>query len=406
MVSAIIQVSPIVQAGITDEVNSIQLTIDRIANEKGLFSEDLYPHIKRLAKVQLSNNDLDNAIRTFRRLQVLVHHHDGVYSAQQFESVDWLIRLHTAKGNLETVNQLQEFRYSAAQHNYPPDSAQMLEPLLKISSWYRETRQYNRSLALLQQSRHVIRQNQMARSKLILTLRSEALTRYLAGICCADQALKEVDALLTGNVDTASIAHMELSDMMFLTNKNSEAISFSNHAIASNGSTRLNWEPMFLGFSRQKDIVESYKKTLVRVSKSASNMEIIFVRSQDEPVHVNPVIIGSPVPVCRQGAANLIGPSIKRLDDFFVDVDLKIDSSGNVFDIQLKGSAPPRLQTYLRNILREAKYRPGIANNQIANETSLSFRQTFDPTRVNHGSEWGLILNFQACTLLPVGSVI
>jgi len=134
-------------------------------------------------------------------------------------------------------------------------------------------------------------------------------------------------------------------------------------------------------------------------------MEILFIKSPEKPGHAKvqaSVIVGNPVPVCRQGATNLMGVVAKRLDDFFVDVDLKIDSSGSVFDIRMNGNAPPRLQMYLGNILKEAKYRPGIENNQIANETSLSFRQIFQPTRVNHASEWGLILNFQACTLLPL----
>lgn len=390
------------------DARSIKIIIEKISNTKSPYSEDLYPHLRKLARVQLDNRQFADAIDNFRRMQNLVHRHQGVHSPLQFESIDLLAQLHTVMGNFKQVDQLQEFRFLVAQHSYPSSSSDMLEPQLRMAAWYRDTRRYKRSLLLLQESRELIRRNDLSRFKLIEALRSEALTLYLAGICCAGEPLQEADMLMIKDDDARSFTTMARNDMLYLLN-DEEAIRRSNEAIRNDEAIKANWEPKFLGFTRQSDIVKSFNKTLVLRSKANSKIEVLSIYSADYSADSDKlqsrnksVIVGDPVPVCRQGATNLIGVSAKRLGDFSVDVDLKVDRSGDVLDIQIEGNVPNRLKMYLRNILEEARYRPGIERNQIASETQISFKQTFNPTTVNARSQWGLILNFHACSLLPI----
>ena len=369
-----------------------------------ILSHDLYRQAYLLANTHLSNGNYDDAIQSLKNMQSLVHRHVGVYSPMQFESIDSLIGVYLITNNFKEANRLQLFRFDIAKRNFSSASRDMLQPLLIMANWNRRSKNYRHSLARLELAMEIIRRHQLSTNNLIDALRSQSLTLYLSGSCCADLPLREIVRLesSSGNEVGKTNAITLLTDMLFLMGRSESAIDFLNKTESKthNTSQPTRHAPVFLGFPKQLDVYDSFLDTLYFPQKVA-RMEVQFIKSPSPKPLKGSVVVGNPVPLCRQGINNLLGSTSKRLDQYFVDVKMEVTKTGHASGIKLNGNAPLKLRRYIKNVLKKAKYRPGRTDNKFAAKTTLAFHQTFSPTKLDSGSNWGLVHYSHACSLLP-----
>lgn len=377
-------------------MHELEDVIEQITTSEGPFSYSLYPHLKLLGMQEFHAARYKKAIRIFQRMQNLVHRRYGVHASQQIESVDWLVETYLATGEFDLVNRLEEFRFNVAERNFNVDSKEMLGPTWRLATWYRNTHRYERALDLYRQTKELINIQQLPQADMINALRSEALTLYLSGGCCADQPLKNVAMFNHRDQAEQAEALLQLADMLFLLGKGKEAVTWAERAAQSQPHlTARNWQPGFLGFRNQRDVSISYLKAQIPDFNKPTRQVRVYAGGKSSPG-----VIGNPLPLCRQAVSNLIGIKTRNLDRYYVDVDLTVDNTGVVVDLNLEGNAPKDLHKYLLNSLKHAVYRPSIRNSTIPDETVLSFRQTFG---ANDDLSWGSHLNMHACRLIPSG---
>jgi hypothetical protein len=126
--------------------------------------------------------------------------------------------------------------------------------------------------------------------------------------------------------------------------------------------------------------------------------ENLFNTDGNEP---DTLAMGSPVSICRSTFEQLVTGK----DDISLDVVVQVDEFGSPEKVAVSGSAPISLVNFMKDTLRESKYRPALDERGLASPGRVSFRQTFHLndamlTSAAPVSSWSNQLVAQSCHLL------
>lgn len=396
-----------------DEVRDLEREIKGIEETEGLLSPGLYAPLLRLGRDYQTAGQYERAIDIFRRMQNLVHQHDGVYSPLQTESVEFLIRTFIAAGQLEDADTQHLFLYGVAERNYEVHDVQMNVARLRLANWYRSTSRFRQALTLYEDARPIITTNG-DNLELVKLLRSEALTLYLAGRCCASRKLEVATeiAATDSNFDPQDKARvaLEYADMLQLERQRMEAQSRYLAVQSVNALKEDMSRPRYLGVPNSRSVIEAIRKLGNAFVPSRS---IMYVKPQPEggdwlatlgieKKEPLPVTIGKPVPMCSATIEDFISPKDRNsLAEYYADVTLQVDVKGRPHNITMDGNTPARLVRYLRAVLEESRYSPAIGSDGEVIEGNLVFRQTFaiepSPSLPDNLSGWNALLTSQTC---------
>ena len=111
------------------------------------------------------------------------------------------------------------------------------------------------------------------------------------------------------------------------------------------------------------------------------------------------------MPMCSQAVTEFVPARLRNeMNQFYVDVEVRVNQKGKPVDINLEGNVPKKLRRYVRRILENSRYRPAIDQQGQMNEADLVFRQTFGDTRFaidsTDISTWTAQKTITACNLL------
>jgi len=370
------------------EMQTLEARIHEQEMQDGRYSLTLYQPLRALGKFQLKYGSYEKAIDTFRRMQHITHRQYGVNTEKQLESIDLLVAGLAARKDYLAVDAQQHFQYRLANMAFAVNNPQRVSAELKLADWYRSTSRHDSALGLYQNARNSL--IDIDPNAEIRILRSEALTTYLSGKCCAaDHLSKALDVVVSNQADAAletTVALTDFNDMKLLEQPNLQT-----------DLSQKNQNAKFLGFSDSKDLLR-----LMSLTKSRDLRSDMYVDFGEQQVNGPGVsTVGYPLSMCGTTFEELVR---SHHDNLEVDVTLTVNSHGRPAQIEISGKAPGRLKRFLKDSLKLARYRTATDETGKFVASELSFRQSFDQQSLNGTSstpvnEWSQVLVAQTCQI-------
>lgn len=375
---------------------SYQKSIQIMERHQGVYAQELLTLLNNLGMLYYDSSDYDLALESFRRAQHITHRNEGVYSLGQLQFVDWITLLNIKTANTKNADTQQRFYYSINVKNYGEDNPRMLPAMNKMADWFSASGQLKEALQTYEKALVVIEKYQLAEVEKLHPLRGLSTVIYLKGSCCMAEPLAEALQIVTTNADSDHVdevdALVHLADMHMIRNKRSEAKKYYQQAWNRLGrrnplTVKLFSTPELLGVSRIEDVYEAYHrtvegrsqmgKTIYRAQNSEqASFQFAFGAERKTP---QTAVIGEPLSLCHSQALELAHTRDSQdLEQYFVDVNFTVTSEGGVRNVSLLDSnAPTRLQRYVTNTLRHARYRPTLKEGEAVETNNIKLRQTF-----------------------------
>ena len=351
-----------------------------------------------------------DAVDAIQQLQSAIHRLYGVDTIEQSESLVWLIESYGKLNRYDLVDQQQEFLFSLAVSAFDEQDSRFQYARLRLANWYLRSLRYSSALRLYDVVREWTEKDLPAYADeqpaiLLLSLRDEALTRYVSGLCCASKPLLRVHEIISESDDfdfeDKQKALQNYVNILLLERKPVEAIPLLQSLVKASVVV----SPILLGFSRPIDMEASIKRFNHRsvnwvktYSASDHSQGMAF-----ESTPLFPVVMGDPLPVCGKHLQELLrARNRRRLAELYVDVSMRIDKKGRATDVKMTGNTNARIRRYLTHVIRKSRFRPGMLATGELDPTRFEFRQVFTapaPALARDVSSWYGVLASHTCQL-------
>ena len=378
MLSVLALPQHILALNLIDHGAKLQSQIQHIIDTEGSDAPTLYRPLKQLGVHHLEQRQYQQSAEIFKSALSLMRRTSGVWAIEQQEMLQLLLQTYASLGDLNKANRLANLQHQLFAREYEPHEEPMLIASIRLADWYRNTTRYGEALNIYDEIRDLISEQEQEHL-LIGLLRREALALYLAERCCAAEKLDQVYRLMQDmpefDLSDRREAKLAAVDLAILEQKRSRVPTFGDleyHAASP---------PRILGLKRREDVRvatmerHSIHTTVIQVNDNSTS---VFPERKPRPS----VAVGSPMPMCSQAVTEFVPARLRNeMDQFYVDVDVRVNQEGKPVDINLEGNAPKKLRRYVRRILENSRYRPAIDQQGQMNEADLVFRQTFGDTR-------------------------
>jgi hypothetical protein len=351
-----------------------------------------------------------DAVDAIQQLQGAIHRLYGVDTIEQSESLVWLIESYGKLNRYDLVDQQQNFLFSLAVSSFDEQDSRFQYARLRLANWYLRSLRYRPALRLYDVVREWTEKNLPAYADeqpaiLLLSLRGEALTRYVSGMCCASKPLLRVHEIISESDDfdfeDKQKALQNYANILLLERSPVEAIPLLQ-ALAKASDVV---SPILLGFSRPIDMEASIKRFEHRspdwvkaYNVSDHSQGMVFKQAP-----LFPVVMGDPLPVCGKHLRELLkGRNRRRLAELYVDVSMSIDKKGRGTDVKMAGNTNAKIRRYLAHAIRKSRFRPGMLATGELDLTRFEFRQVFTaptPSLAPDVSSWNGVLAAHTCQL-------
>lgn len=373
-----------------------------------IYDVDSYESLLQMGLEYLRAGQFDQARETFLEMQAIVHRAYGVMAIQQADTLGLLIETYIGLDDYKQADKLQSFRYAISLKAYQPTDPMLHLARLRMADWYRDSFRYSKALAL-----YLKTSDQLSEPDKLLTfdaqmlhlrsLRSEALTLYIAGFCCASTPLSKakqlVDSIESFDVVDKTLAARHLVDILYLERQPKLALH-TLQILAQKGQAL---PAALLGFANPKAVADATRNSRQRLL-GKMDVKMIRDKSTARANRMNsrlPSALGNPIQVCGNYLETVLVPlARRRLGEMFLDVDLEVDENGRAYNIQLSGDAPIKLRRYIKRTIYAVRFRPAVSAAGVVKPGKIRFRQTFGPilsfTSSNMGG-WSSLMVSQAC---------
>ena len=370
---------------------------------KEQFNETTYRPLRQLGLILQREGSHEASIEIFRQLQHLVHRNYGVYSSMQLESLDFLIESYAKLGDFKATDAQQHFYHRVSTRSFEPEELDYILANLKLADWYRNTMRFNDALELYEESIKTI--DKKSDKLRIRTLRAIALTKYLAGNCCAEEEVEQaLTVLVNSNTADKTDRHNALTDYIdatyLVTNRNKSPA-------LKRAQLGRDLEPALLGFHDPAAFFDSLSTTK-RLNKT--NVETLYIQSPQPDFTLGRGGADNKLAICNGTYTDLVKNKEQALT---FDITVSVNSEGNAENISIDGKAPVKLVRYIRKALKKSRFRPAINDKGEPSDGSISFRQTFSTNSSNdlaftsstEVSRWSSLLIAQSCHLMNIASL-
>ena len=402
MLSALALPQHILALNLIDHRAKLQSQIQHIIDTKGPDAPALYRPLRQLGVHHLEQRQYQQSAEIFKSALSLMRRNSGVWAIEQQQMLQLLIQTYARLGDLNKANRLANLQHQLFAREYEPHEEPMLIASIRLGDWYRNTTRYGEALNIYDEVRDLLSQQEQE-YLLIGLLRREALSLYLAERCCAAEKLDQVYRLMQDmpefDLSDRREAKLAAVDLAILEQKRSRIPTFDDleyHAASP---------PRILGLKGRADVRVATRErfflhhtTIIEVTDNSTS---VFPKRELRPA----VAVGSPMPMCSQAVTEFVPARLRNeMNQFYVDVEVRVNQKGKPVDINLEGNVPKKLRRYVRRILENSRYRPAIDQQGQMNEADLVFRQTFGDTRFaidsTDISTWTAQKTITACNLL------
>ncbi|MGH8495564.1 MAG: energy transducer TonB [Gammaproteobacteria bacterium] len=317
---------------------------------RGAMDSHLIEPLRGLGTSANSAGDYQRAAEALERALHVTRIEYGLFDLVQVELLNALSRSYVGLGRQEDAEFAQRAALRLAVREYGADSIRMLPAITALASWYHSQNRFPAERALLERKIALLEDNRGKDDpSLVEPLRALALTYRLEyrplpeGEKALERAI-QIHARHPG--DTVDLAE----------------------TLVALGDWRLIFRERVRAF-------DTYAEAWKLLAADPAAAEII-----DE-------LFGSPVPLFylrprQPGIGEDAAP--EDIGQGFVSVEYSVNELGRVVDLRLVESEPPGvMDTRVIRALREARYRPRIADGEPVATAGLRFRSSFTYDRRN-----------------------
>lgn len=379
-------------AAIVSEEKRLLTVIAEEERSEGIYSPDLYVPLRELGTLLDSTGRHEEAIQAFRRMQHLVHRHFGVLDHKQIESVDFIIKSYAKLGDYKAIDTQQHYRYHLAQKAFTDPDPELTFARLKIADWYRASGRFEQALDWYQES--LQNADNLNPADMIRILRSEALTQFLYGKCCASEALLEALEIASDHPNAGADVSQSLNDFLNM-------VALERGAIEAK-YLRSDEPPQFLGLTRRQDVIELMALTM----HSGFGDEVYVDFGEREPDAPPVTTVGYPIAMCGTTLNQLTRSNMPG----DLEIELTVNQAGQPENIEIVGDTPIKLKRYLKASLKRSMFRSATDNSGEHVSAKLRFKQSFDVHNQGVASgdnvtEWSRMLVSQTCQVQGIQKI-
>ena len=366
--------------------------IEQIEDQEGAFAPKLYGYLSELSRIKQANNQHQEAIDLYQRMQTLTHWAYGVDSPLQMEAIKLQSRSRRALGQFVNADKLERFHLWVAERNF--EGEDLVPSLWRMADWQRTTLQYREALKNYDRTLDLVKSQDLPSVFEVRTLEAKALTEHLARSCCASDSLEQaLETRMESNFSdyvANQNAMLNLADMKTLNNKKAAK---QLYAELENVPAAMLGPHSRSAYISALDSANNPMLANTRVNVMYPQKVQTFKLTKNEP-KPRTASIGEPVRLC----------SVNIKPEGFVDVSMEISANGEPRNLEIAGNVPGETKRYLRAILLESRYRPAYKGGEPVSDT-IEFRQYFDRTRpiqTDQVAGWRDILAEHACQLVAM----
>jgi hypothetical protein len=366
--------------------------IEKIEDQEGAFAPTLYGYLSELSRIKQANNQHEEAIDLYQRMQTLTHWAYGIDSPLQMEAIKLQSRSRRALGQFVNADRLERFHLWIAEKNFEGEA--LVPSLWRLADWQRTTLQYRKAMDNYDRTLEVVRTNNLPSVYEVRTLEAKALTEHLARRSSAADSLEQAfESRMSSNFSDYHAnqnAKLNLADMQTLYSKKAAREIYAELAdlpAALLGPQSQN------AYISALDAANNPVQANTRVDVLYPEKAQTFKLDRDKP-KPRTASIGEPVRLCSANVA----------PEGFVDVSLQVSAQGKPQNLEIVGTVPRQTKRHLRAVLLESRYRPAFENGEAIAQT-IEFRQFFDRTRplqTDQVARWRDILAEHACQFVAM----
>lgn len=380
---------------------NVKRALELVAASDGEFSPNLNPLLRDLASIYYTESRFDDAEEALRREQHIMHREGGVHTLAQLNIIDSITAIKLRTHQFDEADRQQRFYYEVNASNYGESDERMLPVIQRLGRWFRESgqldlarRTYHKLISLMKGLGH-------SRLDQVEPLQEISGILYVQGACCAVDPLEEVVEIVSSDPATDEEdrggAFLQLADMNVLERKGGEATELYHRAweelTRTPSGTRRFSKPEPLGVSDTQDVVYSFRKALARqrldvemdtkviqVHPLGSPNGIALTYQHEKVPKTEPTrLVGSPVPLCYPQVMDLVrGRDFDAFRDYYMDLEFSVNPNGRVEHVEVRDSnTPRRLAHYVRNMLREIRFRPRLDHGEPVATEHIVWHQEF-----------------------------
>ena len=326
------------------------------------FDEILINGIMAKGISQLQLESFTDAEDTFRRAQHIVHRQKGVYNEEQLFIVDYLTATNLRQREPFAADQQQRFSLKVAEQTYGPDSIEILPTLGALGSYFSNR---GSTIPLLD-----ITERKLARDALF----KDAISMYVRAIEIIEINYGENDLrLLPPLRGLASTRILQVTQR-----RHAEvALLRSLEIVDSNPNSDLT--------DRAQTMVDLGDFYIIRSDEKAQEIYLkawAILQETPETQRLASSLFDSPVRLYPRSSPLLfldrLPDAVTPDDELFADLQYDVSPDGRAHEIEVIGRNVPNDQIrFLRQTLRNSRYRPRIVDGELVSTEALQFHQLF-----------------------------
>ena len=349
---------------------------------------NLSEQLLSLGRAQQYEGDHPSAVDSFNRAMHISRINEGLYSLNQVPIIERLIESHVARGDWEEANKSHDYLYWLHKRNYGEDDPRLLPAINKLSEWHLSAYSMNLKDGMFQHLINAHRLFRMATSiisrhygshdmRMIDPLRGLAVSNYYYYPQSEHQARAQRQLLdpRASSDDRLRLEHYVMNSY----SSGKKAINRMRDIYASNPNAPLSAEAeaqieladWHMLFDRWHSAMKLYKEaynTLATNPDTSQRADELFAR---------PVAL--PAMALLHKSADT--PNPEAGGDYIV-VNFDVSEYGRVKNIDILESQPPektRPRIRVRQVLKEAKFRPRFENGEPVITKNLTHRYVYAP---------------------------
>jgi tetratricopeptide (TPR) repeat protein len=391
-----------------------------VAQSEGDYSDQLLEPLAGLSRTYIALGYIEEAESSIRKAQHIAHRNDGVYSPRQIEFIEMMTDLALNTGEPLDADKQQQFLFFVSSHHF--SGLESTHAYIKLAKWYNATGQYREARKVLEQSITMIQANAGEYDlRLLEPLKLISESRRLQGGCCIDRDLERAIEILNQHgeppADMIADIHGELADAYIIYNKPEIAAEqyAASYAAMKTGESQA---PRLISMSKRIGNNRHNQRQMFRLDQDSfggqhrmrrmSLDEQLQAQYQPPQFYTVPLpennygltikdtltmgmaaddadkserLLGTPFQFISHQVQNIVPIDLRdeaRLALISIDLNFSVSETGKAYNVEFTHSnAPVKLNRLMKDVMRKAKFRPGLVEGRPVITHNVTLSQSF-----------------------------
>jgi tetratricopeptide (TPR) repeat protein len=365
-------------------ISNLRKCVELIEETEGVFSPRLVKPLYSMGASLRSTGDHNEAVDTLRRVQHIIHRHDGVYSADQLDVLDQLTILSMAEGDLIGAGRQQYFYLKVNEAEYGAHSLEIIPALGKYAQYLKAVGRFQGAIAYYDRAISIIENSFGA-----MDIRLIEPLQGIADVRLYQQEAARYGIVMPGIDETRKMATTFNPEQ---TNPQSYLLQSPERLRTSDGKKALERALDIINNHPQSDITDRIDAivrlgdlyTITGDPRASDLYQQAFeiMRGRDDLEELNNDLFGFPTRIQPKNAHVLPLYTSGNADQYFADVEFMVRPSGRPSEIRVvDANVPNQERRMLKGMIFKYRYRPKMVDGELVTAT-IGIHQVYYPIAI------------------------